>query len=29
VDCVVHAMRHGYLAGTPMAEALRQRAGAA
>jgi hypothetical protein len=25
VDCVVHAMRHGYLQGTPMAEALRQR----
>jgi hypothetical protein len=25
VDCVVHAIRHGYLAGTPMAEALRHR----
>ena len=26
VDCVVHAMRHGYLEGTAMAEAVRQRA---
>ncbi len=25
VDCVVHAMRRGYLAGSPMAVALRQR----
>jgi hypothetical protein len=25
VDCVVHAMRHGYLAGTPMSLALQHR----
>jgi hypothetical protein len=25
VDCVVHAMRNGYLAGTAMAEALERR----